>query len=114
DQESVLIPGFIDCHTHIAFSGSRASDYAMRVGGKTYLEIAHAGGGIWETVTQTRNASQEELKEKTLERAQRHLRAGVTTMEVKSGYGLSLESELRILRAIKEANAQSQADLVST
>lgn len=114
ESEAVLIPGFIDCHTHIAFSGSRAADYAMRVGGKTYLEIAHAGGGIWDTVSHTRQASPQELVHNTLKRADRHLRAGVTTIEVKSGYGLGIESELRILRAIKNASEQSQADLIST
>jgi len=111
---AVLIPGFIDCHTHIAFSGSRAADYAMRVAGKTYLEIAHAGGGIWDTVTQTRKASPQDLVDNIVKRAERHMRAGVTTLEAKSGYGLSIESEIRILRAIKQANAQSQADLIST
>src|SRR5690606_21478714 len=90
------------------------ADYAMRVAGKTYLEIAHAGGGIWDTVTQTRKASLQDLVDNIVKRAERHLRAGVTTLEAKSGYGLSIESEIRILRAIKQANAQSQADLIST
>src|ERR1700758_3112395 len=59
--EQVLLPGFIDCHTHLCFAGSRAKDYAMRIAGKTYLEIAKAGGGIWESVTQTRQASEVDL-----------------------------------------------------
>lgn len=108
------LPGFIDAHTHICFGGSRANDYAMRNAGKTYLEIAKAGGGIWDTVTQTRKASQEELVKRTTKLANRHLKNGVTTLEVKSGYGLSVEEELKMLRAIKETNSVVSADLVAT
>ncbi|MCG2460287.1 imidazolonepropionase [Flavobacteriaceae bacterium F89] len=111
---NVGIPGFIDAHTHICFGGSRANDYAMRNAGKSYLEIAKAGGGIWDTVTQTRQATQEELVDGILERARWHLENGTTTIEVKSGYGLSLSEEIKMLRAIKEANLRSAADLVST
>jgi len=96
------IPGLIDSHTHICFGGSRAKDYAMRNAGKSYLEIAKAGGGIWDTVTQTRKATKEELVKKTSKLANRHLKNGVTTIEVKSGYGLSVEEELKMLRVIKE------------
>ncbi|MGB3151285.1 MAG: amidohydrolase family protein, partial [Maribacter sp.] len=112
--DHVCLPGFIDAHTHICFGGSRANDYAMRNAGKTYLEIAKAGGGIWDTVTQTRKASKEELIKKTIKLANRHLRNGVTTLEVKSGYGLSVEAELKMLRAIKMANASVSSDLIST
>lgn len=112
--DHVAVPGFVDCHTHICFGGSRARDFAMRNSGKTYLEIAEAGGGIWETVTQTRNLSLEELAEKTSKNANRHLSEGVTTIEVKSGYGLSVEEELKMLRAIKKANDSTSADLFST
>jgi imidazolonepropionase len=108
------LPGFIDSHTHICFGGSRANDYALRNAGKTYLEIAKAGGGIWDTVTQTRKASQDELVKKTTKLANRHLKNGTTTIEVKSGYGLSVDEELKMLRAIKIANNQSSADLIST
>ena len=93
----VCLPGLIDAHTHICFGGTRANDYAMRNAGKSYLEIAKSGGGIWDTVTQTRKATQEELIKSTIKRANRHLKNGVTTIEVKSGYGLSLEEELKIL-----------------
>lgn len=110
----VCLPGFIDAHTHICFGGSRAKDYAMRNAGKTYLEIAKAGGGIWDTVTQTRKASTEELIKKTIKRSKQHLKNGVTTLEVKSGYGLSVSEELKILRAIKTTNAQTPLDLVPT
>lgn len=108
------LPGFIDAHTHICFGGSRANDYAMRNAGKTYLEIAKAGGGIWDTVTQTRRATQEELVKSTIKIANRHLKNGVTTLEVKSGYGLSTGEELKMLRAIKDVNASISADLIPT
>lgn len=113
-EDLVLIPGFIDCHTHICYAGSRAADYAMRISGKSYLEIAHSGGGIWDTVTQTRSATEDELVKLITKRAQLHLQQGVTTIEVKSGYGLSIDEELKQLRAIKVANEQTLADLIST
>lgn len=114
EGDSVLLPGFVDCHTHICFAGSRAKDYAMRIQGKTYLEIAKAGGGIWDSVTQTRAADEYTLTQLLLKRIERHLSEGVTTIEVKSGYGLSVEQELKQLRAIKAAAAQTKASIVST
>ena len=110
----IAVPGFVDCHTHICFGGSRARDFAMRNSGKSYLEIAEAGGGIWDTVTQTRKLSLDELAEKTIQNTNRHLAQGVTTIEVKSGYGLSIDEELKMLRAIKKANNSTPADLIST
>ena len=112
--QQTLIPGFIDCHTHICFAGNRARDYAMRVAGKSYLEIAKAGGGIWDSVTQTRQASLETLTTLTIARANRLSHAGITTVEIKSGYGLSIEGELKLLKAIAEANRHTQADLIAT
>lgn len=112
--DHTCLPGFIDSHTHICFGGSRANDYAMRNAGKSYLEIAKAGGGIWDTVTQTRKATKEELIKKTAKLANRHLKNGTTTIEVKSGYGLSVEEELKMLYAIKETNDSVASDLVST
>jgi len=114
DGDGVLLPGFIDCHTHICFAGSRAKDYAMRIQGRTYLEIAQAGGGIWDSVTQTRTADEATLTASLLKRVERHLTAGVTTIEVKSGYGLSVEQELKQLRAIKAASAQTKVTLIPT
>ncbi|NNL02286.1 MAG: imidazolonepropionase [Eudoraea sp.] len=108
------LPGFVDSHTHICFGGSRARDYAMRNAGKTYLEIADEGGGIWDTVQQTRKATQKELVNGILKRAKQHLKNGVTTIEVKSGYGLSVEEELKMLKAIKEADDQYPLDFIST
>jgi len=112
--DHVLLPGFVDCHTHICFAGSRAKDYAMRIQGKTYLEIAKAGGGIWDSVTQTRAADEALLKKLLLQRVERHLAEGVTTIEIKSGYGLDTQAELKQLRAIKAAATQTKASLVST
>ncbi|SKB92907.1 imidazolonepropionase [Sphingobacterium nematocida] len=113
-EDKVCLPAFIDCHTHIAFGGNRANDFAMRNAGSSYLEIAQAGGGIWSTVKHTREATQEELKEMTKDRAESLLGQGITTVEVKSGYGLNRDEELKTLRAIKQANAEVATDLVST
>ena len=114
NDKFVGLPGFIDCHTHICYAGSRARDYAARNSGKTYLEIAQAGGGIWDTVTQTRKASEEELSKLTVQRATAHLSRGTTTIEIKSGYGLDPENELKMLSAIANANEASSVDLIPT
>ncbi|MDC6387492.1 imidazolonepropionase [Maribacter sp. PR1] len=112
--DHVCLPGFIDAHTHICFGGNRANDYALRNSGKTYLEIAKSGGGIWDTVTQTRKAGKAELIKKTTKLANRHLKTGVTTLEVKSGYGLSVDEEIKMLEVIKEANNTIPSDLIAT
>ncbi len=114
DEEVVGTPGFVDAHTHICFGGSRARDYALRNSGKTYLEIAKSGGGIWDTVVKTREATAANLSQGVIMRANEHLQLGVTTLEVKSGYGLSVEEELKMLRAIKTANAKTVVDLIPT
>ncbi|MGE7774513.1 imidazolonepropionase [Chitinophaga sp. NPDC101104] len=114
DEPMVLLPGFVDCHTHICFAGSRSRDYAMRTAGKSYLDIARAGGGIWDSVTKTRAATDTELMENVVARASRHLREGVTTMEVKSGYGLDMAGELKMLRAIRTADQFTPAEFVTT
>ncbi|MDO7744101.1 MAG: imidazolonepropionase, partial [Pedobacter sp.] len=114
ERDYVLLPGFIDCHTHICFAGSRAKDYDLRIQGKSYMEIAKAGGGIWDSVTQTRAADEPSLIASLVKRAERHLTEGVTTIEVKSGYGLSVTEELKQLRAIRQADALTKADLIST
>ncbi len=110
----VCLPGIIDVHTHICWAGSRANDYAMRLAGKTYLEIAQAGGGIWDTVQKTRAASVEELAQLIVLRADNLFSQGVTTIEVKSGYGLSVTDELKMLEAIKLANQKTRAALIPT
>jgi len=110
----VLLPGFIDCHTHICFAGNRSKDYALRIAGKSYLEITKAGGGIWDTVTQTRLADEQTLLDGLLKRINQHLSEGVTTIEVKSGYGLNAEQELKQLRVIREAAKLTKAELIPT
>jgi len=114
DKPMVLLPGFIDCHTHICFDGNRNRDYAMRIAGKSYLEIARAGGGIWDSVTKTRIADDVTLAENTVARANRHLQEGVTTIEVKSGYGLDMVNEIKMLQAIQSASLHTAATLVPT
>jgi imidazolonepropionase len=110
----VAVPGYIDCHTHICFGGNRARDFALRNAGVSYLEIAQSGGGIWDTVTQTRKCTEQELTQIVIKNANKHLQMGVTTIEVKSGYGLSVEEEIKMLRAIKCGNNETAADLVAT
>ncbi len=114
EDDQVALPGFIDAHTHICFGGSRARDFAARNNGKKYQEIAKAGGGIWDTVTKTREASQQELTNSMTARMDTLAKNGVTTVEVKSGYGLSVEEELKILRVIREAGDQHSMDVVAT
>ncbi|WP_027000406.1 imidazolonepropionase [Eisenibacter elegans] len=110
----VLLPAFVDCHTHICYAGSRAMDFAARNAGQSYLEIAQAGGGIWSTVQQTRKASQEDLTDQMLTRLAQLLKQGIGTVEVKSGYGLSLTEELKMLRAIGKAQHNTPQRLVPT
>lgn len=112
--DHVLLPGFIDCHTHLCFAGSRAKDYALRIAGKSYLEIAQSGGGIWDSVTQTRQTSRQQLEDLLTQRVDRHLKNGVTTIEVKTGYGLNVEQELKQLSAIKSVADNGKADLIAT
>lgn len=113
-SDLVALPAFIDCHTHICWGGNRVNDYSMRVAGKSYLEIAASGGGISDTVSETRKASEDKLVELILDRAKQHLQRGITTIEVKSGYGLNLEDELKMLRAIKKANEKTPVRLIPT
>jgi imidazolonepropionase len=110
----VAVPAFVDCHTHICWGGTRVNDYAMRVAGKSYLEIARSGGGIMDTVKATREADSEELIEGLLIRVDEHIRRGIATIEVKSGYGLTVKDELKMLRCIKTANKHSSAKLIPT
>lgn len=112
--EQIALPAFVDSHTHICFGGNRANDFAMRNAGKTYLEIAESGGGIWSSVQHTRNASEDELLKTLLERINILIDLGISTIEIKSGYGLDVENELKMLRIIKKAQSQTQATLIST
>ncbi|MDM1041212.1 imidazolonepropionase [Empedobacter falsenii] len=112
--EQILLPGFVDSHTHVCFGGNRAKDFAMRLDGKTYLEIAESGGGIWSTVTETRKKTVDELKDITIKHIAQLAKQGITTAEVKSGYALSVEGEIKMLEAINMANQESEIDLVPT
>ena len=96
-----ITPGLVDCHTHLVFAGNRAEEFEMRLNGKTYEEIARAGGGIVSTVNKTRVAMEEELFAQSLPRARALLDDGVTTIEIKSGYGLDLKNESKMLRVAR-------------
>lgn len=110
----VLIPGLIDSHTHICYSGSREKEYAARLEGKSYLEIAKMGGGIMSTVKHTRESSLNELQNLLKQRCTKLFSEGVTTCEVKSGYGLTVVDELKMLKAINQVNEIHQIDLIPT
>ena len=97
-----ITPALIDCHTHLVFAGNRAKEFEMRLQGASYQEIAQAGGGIRSTVVATRAASEEELFQQSAKRARALLAEGVTTIEIKSGYGLDLATELKILRVARQ------------
>ena len=97
----LITPAFIDCHTHIVHGGNRAKEFEMRLEGASYEEVARAGGGIVSTVSHTRAASEEELVQSALPRLDALLAEGVSCVEVKSGYGLDLDTELRMLRAAR-------------
>ncbi|MEQ9422836.1 MAG: imidazolonepropionase [Cyclobacteriaceae bacterium] len=114
DGDYVAMPGFIDSHTHMCWGGHRAEDYALRTSGATYQDILNRGGGIHETVRKTTVATDENLKKTLTGRIDRHISDGITTTEIKSGYGLSVEQELRILRLINETKTISAIDLVPT
>lgn len=96
-----ITPGFIDCHTHVIYAGNRAYEFELRLEGVSYEEIAQQGGGIHSTVSQTRGATTEELFEQSIKRARDLMMSGVTTLEIKSGYGLDLETEIKILTVAK-------------
>jgi imidazolonepropionase len=110
----VVSPGLIDCHTHLVYAGSRANEFKERLAGATYAAIAKRGGGILSTVRLTRAASEEELFHQSLPRLKAMLAEGVTTVEIKSGYGLNLESELKMLRVAKRLGDVSGVRILKT
>lgn len=110
----LLTPGLVDPHTHIVFGGDRADEYARRAAGASYLEIAAAGGGIAHTMKSTRAASLDALVALARPRLDALLRCGVTTAEVKSGYGLTLDAELKMLEVVRRLDAEHPIDLVAT
>lgn len=110
----IVLPGFVDAHTHLIFAGSRENELPLKIEGSTYEEIAQLGGGIEETVRKTRKADSDKLIEEGLDRLNRMLRSGSTTIEAKSGYGLTTKDELKILRVAKELDKIHPVDLVPT
>jgi imidazolonepropionase len=110
----VVLPGFVDAHTHLVFAGNRLDDFERRARGETYEQIAKAGGGIWSTVEKTRAASEEELFAQAKKHAQWFLRFGTTTVEAKSGYGLTVQDELKILRVFQQIGEEGPLEIVPT
>ena len=110
----IVIPGLIDCHTHLCFGGWRADEFEQRLMGVSYLDIAKAGGGILSTVKQTRIASEDDLFEKASTLLNEIMKTGVTTIEGKSGYGLSPEEEIKQLRVYRRLNDESPARVIPT
>ncbi|MBD3160769.1 MAG: imidazolonepropionase [Candidatus Eisenbacteria bacterium] len=112
--ESTVLPGFVDPHTHVLFAGSREEEFALRLEGRSYMEIAAAGGGILSSVRSFRAATDERILEETRARLDAMLALGTTTVEVKSGYGLETEQEIRALRLIDRLNDEHPCDLIGT
>jgi len=109
-----ITPGLVDCHTHIVYGGNRAHEFELRLAGASYEEIARAGGGIVSTMQATRAASEDELVASALPRVDALLREGVTTMEVKSGYGLDGPNEMKSLRAARRLGDERQLSVSTT
>ncbi len=110
----VLMPAFVDCHTHACWAGQRLDEFEMKLAGRSYLEILNSGGGIMATVRAVRTASQQELTENLRRRLERMSALGTATVEVKSGYGLTTNDELKMLRAVREAASGGEMTIVPT
>ncbi|MBI4725781.1 imidazolonepropionase [candidate division TA06 bacterium] len=113
-EKQVVMPGFVDCHTHLVYGGSREDEFEMRASGVSYQEIAAKGGGIRSTVKATRKASQEELTRQARQRLNRMLLWGTTTVEAKSGYGLDTKNEIKQLEVVKDLNELQAIEVVPT
>jgi imidazolonepropionase len=109
-----VVPGLIDCHTHTVFAGTREAEFVQRIEGKSYAEIAESGGGIRVSVAAVRAATRDQLVDLALPRLRRMLRNGVTAVEIKSGYGLTVDDELKMLEAIRALNDRQPIELVAT
>ena len=109
-----ILPGFVDCHTHLVYGGSRSNEFEMRLKGASYEEIAKSGGGISSTVNATRKASMQELYNIAIKREETLLHQGVTTIEIKSGYGLDLKTEIKMLEVIKQLNDHFPLHIAAT
>ncbi|OLD08903.1 MAG: imidazolonepropionase [Crenarchaeota archaeon 13_1_40CM_3_52_4] len=110
----IVLPGFVDPHTHLVFQGSREEEFQQRLGGDSYLDILRKGGGIMETVNKTRETSPPELLSIAQRRLNTMIEAGTTTIEIKSGYGLRLDEELKILRVIRQLKRQNPCRIAAT
>ena len=113
-QQTIITPGFIDSHTHLIFASNRSDDFSNRISGKSYIEIAESGGGIKSSIKSLRNISKDQLLDKCLKDINNIVKTGTTTIEAKSGYGLTLEDEIKSLEVIRDLNQKSTIDVVST
>jgi imidazolonepropionase len=113
-KNKTILPGLVECHTHCAFTGNRANEFKERLGGKSYEQIAAQGGGINTTVQSVRNSSLEEIYKNTLKVVNHFISRGITTLEIKSGYGLNFESEIKLLKVINNLKKNCPIDIVST
>ena len=113
-QGRLITPGLIDCHTHLVFGGSRAGEWEQRLNGVSYQQISAQGGGINATVSATRSASDEQLLQLAQGRMERLIKEGVTLLEIKSGYGLDLTTEEKILRVVAALAAENTVEISPT
>lgn len=113
-KDKVVLPGFVDCHTHTIFAGSREDEFVMKLQGVSYLDILKKGGGILKTVRETRRTDKKNLYDLTKKRLDKMLKNGTTTIEIKSGYGLTTKDEIKLLEVLKELNEKHVIDIVPT
>jgi len=113
-QDKIILPGLVECHTHAAFAGSRAIEFKMKLQGKSYEDIARSGGGILSTVSAVRNSSLNELVKFLIPRVKYFISQGITTLEIKSGYGLDLENEIKLLEAINKLKSIFTINIIPT
>ena len=113
-KDRIILPGFVECHTHSVFAGSRSNEFSERLKGISYEQISKKGGGILSTVNAVRNSSEKELIDELKKRVQKFISQGVTTLEIKSGYGLDFENEIKLLKVIKEIRKYFKIDIIPT
>ena len=113
-KDKVVMPGFVDSHTHAVFAGTRENELEMKLRGKSYMEILKSGGGINRTVVATQNASESEILKESLERVNRCLKHGTTTIEIKNGYGIDVENELKLLNVVRQIKEGGKISVVPT